>query len=175
MRKFPNTRRRNRRGAVVVLAGFLMVVMLAMIAFALDIGYIALAKTELQNAADASAVAGVAGLIDSESEAIQQAKIYAQSNRAASRDVEMLPGQDIVLGVWDANSRAFQPLSSSSGSTPNAVQVTTRVASDRGNEARLIARRVEPDAILQVTAGCPWAELPKARGDLFRIVRSLRW
>src|SRR5262249_40377443 len=47
------------RGAVAPLAALLMIVMLAMVAFAVDIGYIVLARSEAQNAADSAAMAGL--------------------------------------------------------------------------------------------------------------------
>jgi Flp pilus assembly protein TadG len=37
--------RQNRRGTIVVLAAFLMVVLVAVVAFGVDMGYIAVART----------------------------------------------------------------------------------------------------------------------------------
>ena len=48
---------RSRKGNVVVLAAALMVVILAFTAFTVDLGYIALTRTQLQAAADASVLA----------------------------------------------------------------------------------------------------------------------
>jgi Flp pilus assembly protein TadG len=56
--------RRARRGNVVVLSAVLMVAMMAMIAFAVDLGYLYNARTEMQRAADASAIAACWELID---------------------------------------------------------------------------------------------------------------
>ncbi|MGE5195451.1 MAG: pilus assembly protein TadG-related protein, partial [Deltaproteobacteria bacterium] len=53
----------RRRGAVAVLACLLMVALLGMVAFAIDLGYLATAQTELQRSADASALAGCYQLI----------------------------------------------------------------------------------------------------------------
>ena len=47
----------NRKGAVLVLSALLMIVMLGMAAFAIDIGYMMLVRTQLQLAADAGAMA----------------------------------------------------------------------------------------------------------------------
>ena len=49
---------RDRRGAILVLAAIFMTVMLAFVAFAVDMSYMSLTKTQLQGAADASALAG---------------------------------------------------------------------------------------------------------------------
>src|SRR5262245_42301756 len=48
---------RTRRGAVIPLAAILMVPLMGMLAFAIDTGYIIMARAELQNAADAAALA----------------------------------------------------------------------------------------------------------------------
>src|SRR5262245_9142439 len=53
----PTTTQR-RRGAVVPLFAILLVPLIGMLAFSIDIGWIALVKTDLQTAADAAALAG---------------------------------------------------------------------------------------------------------------------
>lgn len=56
----PATRRlgqQHRRGTVTVLAAFLSIVMLGMVAFSVDVGYILSCKEELQRTADAAAMA----------------------------------------------------------------------------------------------------------------------
>jgi len=57
MRHHPN-RGQKRRGALVPLAALLMIPILGMCAFSIDAGYIVLVQTDLQNAADAGALAG---------------------------------------------------------------------------------------------------------------------
>ena len=51
----------RRRGAIAVLSAFLMVGMLAMVALAIDVGYLQVARTQLQQSADAAALAIIAG------------------------------------------------------------------------------------------------------------------
>jgi len=62
------TRRRlkqaPRRGVVAPLTAILMVVMLGMIAFAVDIGYITLSRNQAQDSADSAALAAVNKLAD---------------------------------------------------------------------------------------------------------------
>jgi hypothetical protein len=53
----------NRRGAIAVLAALLIVPMLAMVAFAVDIGYLLKVRTDLQRAVDAAALAAVQDLV----------------------------------------------------------------------------------------------------------------
>src|SRR6266478_6762575 len=53
----------RRRGTVAVLAGVLMIALLGMVAFAVDLGYLATSQAELQRTADASALAATYQLI----------------------------------------------------------------------------------------------------------------
>src|SRR5438270_10814453 len=52
------TQRQIRSGAIAPLAAVLIAVLLGMLAFSIDVGYIIVAQTDLQNAADAGALAG---------------------------------------------------------------------------------------------------------------------
>jgi len=56
-RMLASRRWRRRRGAVIVLVALFLVVIVAMLAFALDIGYTCRVQSELQNAADTAALA----------------------------------------------------------------------------------------------------------------------
>jgi Flp pilus assembly protein TadG len=106
-------KRRKRRGVVVVLAAVLMVVMLGMIAFAVDVGMITVSRTELQTAADAAALASAAKLPMGESYAMDEANYYVGRNSDTS------PATTTTIGQWDAGSRTFNP-----GLSPfDAVQV----------------------------------------------------
>ena len=49
------SRKSDRRAAIVILAAILMVASMAMLAFAIDVGYLLLVRTQLQGAADAGA------------------------------------------------------------------------------------------------------------------------
>lgn len=52
----------EQRGAVLVLVTLLVIALLGFAALAVDIGHMAVVKNELQNAADAGALAGAAQL-----------------------------------------------------------------------------------------------------------------
>ena len=54
----------DRQGNVLVLTASMMVVMITLLAFAVDLGYINIARTELQRAADSAAMAATWELID---------------------------------------------------------------------------------------------------------------
>lgn len=56
--------RNSRHGSVVVLAAFLIIGFLAFVAMAVDIGYLLVARTELQRSADSAAMAAAWKLVD---------------------------------------------------------------------------------------------------------------
>ena len=49
--------RQTRRGTIMIMAAIMTIVLLAMVAFSVDLGYVLTAKEELQRTADASALA----------------------------------------------------------------------------------------------------------------------
>lgn len=72
-------RSRREEGQAMVLAALMMVVLLGFAAFAVDFGYVSVQKTDLQNAADAAALAGVVDL-PSTANAVGTAVAFAKSN-----------------------------------------------------------------------------------------------
>lgn len=112
----------DRRGAVLVLASLMMVVIFAFTAFTIDIGYIAITKSELQNAADAAALASCTELANGEIVVRQTARDIGLVNVAAGAPVT-IPDSDIELGVFDFSAKEF----TISSLNPNAVRVRTRV------------------------------------------------
>src|SRR5687768_10805693 len=74
----------RRRGNVLVLSAVLMIVMMAMVAFAVDVGYICLMRGELQRAVDAAALAGAAELQYGVAQAQEKAKEYLVRNPVGS-------------------------------------------------------------------------------------------
>ncbi len=60
-----SSRTRRRSGAILVLTAAMMVVMFALLVVAVDVGYVALVRTELQSSADAAALAATWSLYDS--------------------------------------------------------------------------------------------------------------
>ncbi len=121
--------RRARRGAIVVLAAFMIIAMLGMIAFAIDVGVILLLKTQLQVAADSAAMAAAAVLGGESSDPIGTGQEFAAYHKAGGKAVT-LGANDIEYGTWDSTARTFTP----SESVSNAVRVTAnRNASTGGN------------------------------------------
>jgi len=129
---------RKRRGSVVVLAAFLMIVMMALAAFAVDVGYIAEARTQLQKSADAAALAAAAKL-----PSLAQATVAATATATANKTsiTPALKSSDIVYGYWNRNTATFtspKPV----GRPYNAVRITLRRTAANGNALGLFFGRV---------------------------------
>ena len=120
----------------------LAVVLLGMVAFAVDFGYLCLARTEAQTAADAGAMAGALAVPDGPSGARTLAQAAAQANMVAGSPVVVVPQEDIELGVWDDVSRQFTSLSGADEARADTVRFTCRRTSSRGNPVSLFFGRV---------------------------------
>jgi hypothetical protein len=105
---------KRRHGTIAVLTVFLLVIVIGMAAFAVDIGTLAVARSEAQTAADAAAMAGMTKLAEqlkrapiAQGTAVQtsadlalareEAKTFGQKNRIAS-DIAELKDSDIEIG-----------------------------------------------------------------------------
>jgi hypothetical protein len=130
--------RRERRGNIVVLAAVSIVLVFAFAAFAIDVGYMTMTRSQLQNAADAAALAGGMKLIDGlgpkpvssttvETSARQAAVDLASRNGAGDVNSVYLDGTaDIELGrrVWNFTTQSW---SESWGTAPyDLIRVTAR-------------------------------------------------
>ncbi len=145
---------RGRRGASLVVLAAFMVPLLAMVAFAIDVGYLLTARTQLQASADAAAMAGAWELVDTTalsgqpstsvvaSNARTKAAEFAGYNRVAC-DAPLVDANagnsssgDIVLGNL-ANLTDPSLAINTVGTPVNAVQVTVRRNASRNGEIRL--------------------------------------
>lgn len=107
----------------------LMVAFCAFLGLAVDMGYMYVAKGQLQNAADSAALAGASGL-PNQSDARDKAKIFAEKNLVVpgpSTKVAVSNG-DITLGNWDpARSSTPTDLRFQADTPPiNAVKVEAK-------------------------------------------------
>ena len=131
-------RSHNRQGSVVVLACCLMITLAAMVAFAVDIGYLANSQTELQRTADSAALAACYQLIY---QGTPGTKIDLSSNVANVPNVASqyaglnpvcqsgpsLASADIVTGFMANPTKPGGTINTSADqNTFNAVQVTVR-------------------------------------------------
>jgi hypothetical protein len=148
-----------RRGGITVLSAVLMVMFAALAAFAVDLGYLCLVRTELQRSADSGALAGAGALYDPFSftelseyvapvnpiAARAEAEHFAQLNGAGryrpghSRSLLFVdtnpanePQGDIVLGRLDTPSNLQEPLQLT-GVTPNSVRVRLALTQNNAN------------------------------------------
>lgn len=98
----------RRTGAIAVLAAFALVVMIGMMALALDIGFMSSVRTDMQVAADAGALAGAGELFNGQQAATTAAKKYVLSNAkttASVKDADITT--DVTVGHWDRGRRSF--------------------------------------------------------------------
>jgi len=126
-----------RRGASLVLFSLMLVVVLGMVAFAVDVGCLSLVRTQLQVAADSAALAAAASMEKSPCDPVAVAQRYASQNWAGGKAVE-LAAADVELGHWDFGLRTFVP----SGTPTNAIRVTARRDRTAGGEVPLLFARV---------------------------------
>lgn len=135
----------KRHGAIAPLAAIMMIFVIGMVAFAVDIGWIVLAKTNLQNTADSAALAGADPLMNgyvqynlASTNALKttvlnatlvsartRAKQYAGYNSAGGVSSLALNDSDIEFGFLDAKNN-YTPMPTYTG-FPNTIKVTMRL------------------------------------------------
>jgi Flp pilus assembly protein TadG len=130
---------RDERGAVMVIAAAMMVAMLAMAAFAIDVGSWYQTKRQVQAAADAAALAGVQDLPGSASSAQTDAQSYVSKNISGATATVTTPYQSSsseiqvsvtktapsffgqLLGINSATITAGAAAKKNASATPSAV------------------------------------------------------
>ncbi len=130
------SRIKDQSGITAIVVALVLVVIIGITAFAVDIGYVTVTKNELQNVADAAALAAARQLgaiyqgmsyeeqqsYDSEGDTEQikgPAIDVASKNKAGGGYVTVSPA-DIIIGDWDGN------ILNETTAQPDAVQVTAR-------------------------------------------------
>src|SRR5438445_3233162 len=135
-----------RRGAMIPLFAILLIPLLAMLAFSIDAGWMVLTRTDLQNTADAAALAGAEKLQEmwvqyyspgqvSQSTILTQAvtnsgpgspmataEKFSALNKAGNVNITLLD-QDVTFGFTDAQGHYTSPYL---GGFPNTIQVIVR-------------------------------------------------
>ena len=115
-----------RRGTVVVFTAVSLTVLIGFTALAIDVGYMYAVQADLQEAADAAALAG-AQLLPDDVAAVTEAIDYADYNLPGYGMV--LDPSDVEIGNWDTVAKVFAV----AGTPVNAVRVQTRRAEVNGN------------------------------------------
>ncbi len=134
----------DRKGNILVLTAVMMVALITVLAFAVDIGYINMARTELQRAADAAAMAAAWELIDDSvssssvnlteeiSNAREVAVTYAASNEVTQAAPVVDPNYsnsaagDVVVGYIADPMNSASPMTYADMNQSNAVKVKIR-------------------------------------------------
>ena len=136
--------RRQRKGSVLVFTAMMMVVMMGLLALAVDVGYLENARCQLQKSADAAALAAAAELIDDEaltgtasmSDEISSARAMAIQFAAANTVCSTAPvvdantgnntSGDVVVGYIADLSNSHSSMSTTNQDLFNSVQVRVR-------------------------------------------------
>jgi Flp pilus assembly protein TadG len=129
---------RRQSGAAAILVAFLMIVFLGIAALALDVGYLYVVRTELQNAADAAALAGaghlyprsitgaVISVVPPEWGSAEAAANYPQAPANSAGGVT-LTDYEVRTGYWNlATGTLSSALGTQGPQDAPAVQVTVR-------------------------------------------------
>jgi len=126
------------KGAITVLVAILMVILLGCAAMAVDIGHLYVARTELQRAADAAALAGALALgrgsdddpygdyYRSSDDIYSQAEQYANLNAVVGRGVVLNRDSDVRIGYLQYPRDLTTALQIVPLDACNAVQVIAR-------------------------------------------------
>ncbi len=128
--------RRPRRGAIIVLAAFLMIVMMAMLALSIDTGYMYTMQSQLDRAVDSAALAGAAALIEGTDVAHEEAIEYLirnpvgkQATAVTSEEMVELTAKfladhgndyEVLWGEWDVATGEV----SQTDQLPSAISVS---------------------------------------------------
>lgn len=120
----PVRRGPERRGNIILLTAFLMIVMMAMVALAVDVGYMYTMQCQLQRSVDAAVLAGAGDLINGIDEAEATAREYLVRNPVGSQqgtiDESALEGAivefttdhdddlEMKVGNWNPVTRTFE-------------------------------------------------------------------
>lgn len=123
----------NNKGVVLIFVAMSMIVLLGLAAFAVDAAYIYVVKSQLQNAADAGALAGAGTLqvVPTFQDALakQNAVLFVQKNKAAGA---YLTDAQVEAGYWNSNQKSEDPLTQTKTTANDvpAVKVTVSKSPD---------------------------------------------
>jgi Flp pilus assembly protein TadG len=109
---------RNQRGATAILVGLCLFSLIGFGALAVDIGHLCVARNELQNAADAGALAGARFLYNNDGTAVNPGANQIARDAAMANMSERVPVEvnwtggnagDAQRGHWSFATRTFTP------------------------------------------------------------------
>jgi Flp pilus assembly protein TadG len=128
--------KRRERGATMIIVLVALVALIAMSSLAIDVGILWTARTQLQNAADAAALAGALNLIDPTGPTVTAGAATTAAiqvcgrNGAVGSESLVLPTSDVLIGNWDISAGTFDPnVDLGDPDAVTAVNVDTRLDS----------------------------------------------
>lgn len=151
---------RMRRGVILPLTAFMLVALVGLVALAVDVGYLQVAKTQLQQSADAAALAAASELVDKNSfgatpdlsnevsSARGLAAQYAAFNKICTDapSIDQNNGNttsgDVVIGYLQDPSDRSQTLDFADVNQANAVQVRVQRTQNSNGEINLFFARI---------------------------------
>jgi hypothetical protein len=125
------------KGAILILSALMIFLLIGFGALALDGGYVYVVRNELQNAADAGALAGAGSLFAGESEAMAKAAEIVALNKA---DGVFLTDADVQIGYWDMTGAVpgLRVISNPGPNDAKAVRVViSKAAGQNGGPVQL--------------------------------------
>ena len=123
-RRFTRT---PRRGSTLPVVAVLLALLVGMTAFAVDIGYIAAKRTDLQRTADSAALTGAAELAPQPGVGADPAAVRDEVRRFANLNEPLaVPDGDVVIGRYDPAAAGPTFTTDYGGWPANAVKVTLR-------------------------------------------------
>jgi len=113
----------DQHGAIAVIVGIVLVLLLGFAAFAVDLGYVMVTRNELQNAADGAALAATRqlGVIyeglhygELSTYVCDQALLTGVSREVALKNIAagktiQINDSDVTIGKWDSSTKVFTP------------------------------------------------------------------
>jgi len=151
-------RQQTRRGAITILAAIMSVVLVGMVAFSVDVGFVLSAKEELQRSADASALATCweygkqlgkgANFSTASTAARSTATQYASLNRVTGSAMSLNtntsndPNGDVVFGYISDFSNSQSPFLTSGTNGYNAVKVRLSKSSSMNGKVPYFFARI---------------------------------
>jgi Flp pilus assembly protein TadG len=151
-------KRQSRNGAIIILTAILSIVLIGMVAFSVDIGYVLSAKEELQRSADAAALAACweygqkLAKGNTEDSSVSAARTtaanYAALNRVTGNAVSLdsnagnSPNGDVVFGYISNFKNSQSAFQTNSTNGINAIRVRLRKDSSMNGEVPYFFARV---------------------------------
>lgn len=155
--------KRRSKGISIIYVVITFAVLCGFCSFAVDLGRVQLAKTELRRAADGAARAGAAGIPTDLGTATDLAVQFAKANKVDGTPLALDSSKDIEYGKWDATTKKFTKTSTG----VNAIHVTARRTQARGNAIPMMFASLVGFKMCDVTADVVVMVIPPVNVNQF--------